>query len=177
MSDKKGYSINMLEGAIFSKLLLFAIPIFISNIFQQLYNTIDTAIVGHTLGTSSLAAIGSVNSVFDLLVGFALGIGNGFSIVAARCYGARDEDMLKRSVAGSLIIGAVSSVVLTCGALLGLRPLLYLIKVPAQLVDEAYSYIAAITAGLAVMFCYNLCAGLLRAIGNSVMPLVFLIFS
>ena len=177
MTDKKRYTINMLEGPIFSKLLLFAVPIFISNIFQQLYNTIDTAIVGHTLGTSSLAAIGSVNSVFDLMVGFALGIGNGFAIVAARCFGAKDDDLLKKSVAGSVIIGAASSVIITFAALLGLNPLLTLIKVPSQLMDEAYSYIAAITAGLAVMFCYNLCAGLLRAIGNSVVPLLFLIFS
>ena len=167
----------MLEGPIFSKLVLFALPIFVSNLFQQLYNTIDTAIVGHTLGTSSLAAIGSVNSVFDLFVGFALGIGNGLSIVAARSFGAKNEELLKRTVAGSMIIGIASSVLITLIAMLCLRPLLHLINVPEQLLDEAYSYISTITLGLCVMFAYNLCAGLLRAIGNSVMPLVFLVFS
>lgn len=177
MQKSKRFEVDMLDGAIFRNLVVFALPIFVSNVFQQFYNTMDTAIVGHTLGTSSLAAIGSVNSVFDLLVGFALGIGNGLSIVAARSFGAKDGELLKRSVAGSLVIGIASSVLVTAVALLGLRPLLVAIKVPPHLLDEAYSYIVTVTLGLVVMFAYNLCAGMLRAIGNSVMPLVFLIFS
>ena len=177
MQERKRLEINMLEGPVFRNLVIFALPILVSNVFQQLYNTMDTAIVGHTLGTSSLAAIGSVNSVFDLLVGFALGIGNGLSIVAARSFGSKEEDLLKRSVAGSLVIGLASSVLVTFFAMMCLRPLLVLIKVPGHLMDEAYRYIMTITMGLVVMFAYNLCAGMLRAIGNSVMPLLFLIFS
>ena len=82
--DKKKTSVNMLEGSIFKSLVIFMIPILISNIFQQFYNTMDTAIVGNTLGMTSLSAIGSCAAVYDLLVGFALGIGNGLSIVTAR---------------------------------------------------------------------------------------------
>lgn len=175
--DKKKTSVNMLEGNIFKGLVIFMIPILISNVFQQLYNTMDTAIVGNTLGTNSLAAIGSCAAVYDLLIGFALGIGNGLSIVTARSYGSGDKELLKKSVAASFVIGIVSSIVITIIASIGIRPLLVAINVPSNLIDEAYSYIIVIVQFLVVMFAYNLCAGLLRAIGNSVMPLVFLIIS
>ena len=171
----KKLDVDMLSGPILKNLIIFAIPVLISYIFQQLYNTVDTAIVGNTLGTDSLAAVGSVNSVYDLLVGFALGIGNGLSIVAARAFGSKDETLLKKAVAGSLVIGAASSVALTAIAAAGLRPLLVLINVPEHLMEEAYGYIFTISICLVVMFAYNLFAGLLRAIGNSFMPLVFLV--
>ena len=113
--DKKKTSVNMLEGSIFKSLVIFMIPILISNIFQQFYNTMDTAIVGNTLGMTSLSAIGSCAAVYDLLVGFALGIGNGLSIVTARSYGSGDEELLKKSVAASFVIGIISSVVMCFG--------------------------------------------------------------
>ncbi|MDO4805171.1 MAG: MATE family efflux transporter [Lachnospiraceae bacterium] len=169
--------VNMLEGPILRNLIIFTIPILISYLFQQLYNTADIAIVGNTLGTKSLAAVGSVNAVFDLLIGFSLGLGNGLSIVAARAFGTGDRELLKRAVAGSLVIGIGASICLTVLAAICMRPLLVLIKVPADLMDEAYRYIFIISVCLAVMFAYNLCAGLLRAIGNSLVPLAFLIFS
>ena len=87
---RKNRSIDMLHGPIFKGIVLFAIPILISSIFQQFYNTMDTFIVGKFLGDHSLAAIGSVNSVFDLINGFALGIGNGLAIVTSRAYGSQD---------------------------------------------------------------------------------------
>ena len=106
----KNRAIDMLHGPIFKGIVLFAIPILISSIFQQFYNTMDTFIVGKFLGDHSLAAIGSVNSVFDLINGFALGIGNGLAIVTARAYGSQDERLLKKSVAGAIVIGILSSV-------------------------------------------------------------------
>ena len=91
----KQVQINMLDGPIFSAMVRFAIPVLFSSIFQQLYNTMDTVIVGHTLGETALAAIGSAAPVYDLLMGFALGMGNGLSIVTARSYGSKDENTLK----------------------------------------------------------------------------------
>ena len=137
----------------------------------------DTFIVGKFLGAHSLAAIGSVNSVFDLLNGFALGLGNGLAIVTARAFGSRDEILLKRSVAGSIVIGIISSILITLLAYLGIKPLMHAINVPTSVFNEAYSYIIWIILFLFIMFAYNLAAGLLRSIGDSVMPLVFLIFS
>ena len=176
---KRFFSMNvdLLHGSIFKSLLLFMLPILISNLFQQLYNTVDTMIVGNVLGDTALAAIGSCGSIYELLVGFGLGIGNGLAIVAARAYGAQDEDLLKKTVAGSLVIGLAASLVITTAGFFGLRPLLHLLDTPAEILEDAYRYIIVIDLGVIVMFLYNLCAGLLRAIGNSVMPLVFLLIS
>lgn len=169
--------VDFLRGPIFSSLLIFAIPLLISNIFQQIYNVADTMIVGHFLGDTSLAAIGACSAIYDLLIGFALGIGSGLSVVTARSYGSGDRELLKRSVACSIVIGLVTSAVIGLGGSLILRPLLELLHTPAEIIHQSYSYIATITLFTVVMFAYNLCAGFLRAIGNSVMPLVFLIFS
>ena len=170
-------NVDLMHGPIFKSLLLFMLPILVSNLFQQLYNTVDTMIVGNVLGDTALAAIGSCGSIYELLVGFGIGIGNGLAIVAARSYGAQDEDLLKRTVTGSIVIGLIASLVITAAGFLGLRPLLQLLDTPAEILEEAYSYIIVIDLGVIVMFLYNLCAGLLRAIGNSVMPLVFLLIS
>ena len=178
-AKKSPFSMNvdLMHGPIFKNLLLFMLPIFISNLFQQLYNTVDTMIVGNVLGDTALAAIGSCGSIYELLVGFGLGIGNGLAIVAARSYGAQDHDLLKKTVAGSLVIGLAASLCITLAGVLGLHPLLLMLDTPAEILDDAYRYILTIDLGVLVMFAYNLCAGLLRAIGNSVMPLVFLLIS
>ena len=178
-AKKSPFSMNvdLMHGPIFKNLLLFMLPIFISSLFQQLYNTVDTMIVGNVLGDTALAAIGSCGSIYELLVGFGLGIGNGLAIVAARSYGAQDHDLLKKTVAGSLVIGLVASICITLAGVLGLHTLLLMLDTPAEILDDAYRYILTIDLGVLVMFAYNLCAGLLRAIGNSVMPLVFLLIS
>ena len=170
-------NVDLMHGPIFRSLVLFMLPILISNLFQQLYNTVDTMIVGNVLGDTALAAIGSCGAIYELLVGFGLGIGNGLAIVAARAYGAQDEELLKRTVAGSLVIGLAASLTITMAGFFGLRPLLELLDTPAEILEDAYRYIIIIDLGVIVMFAYNLCAGLLRAIGNSVMPLVFLLLS
>ena len=170
-------NVDLMHGPILKSLLLFMLPILVSNLFQQLYNTVDTMIVGNVLGDTALAAIGSCGSIYELLVGFGLGIGNGLAIVAARSYGAQDHDLLKKTVAGSLVIGLVASLCITLAGVLGLHPLLLMLDTPAEILDDAYRYILTIDLGVLVMFAYNLCAGLLRAIGNSVMPLVFLLIS
>ena len=170
-------NVDLMNGPILKSLLVFMLPIFVSSLFQQLYNTVDTMIVGNVLGDNALAAIGSCGSIYELLVGFGLGIGNGLAIVAARSYGAQDEELLKKTVAGSLVIGLIASAVITLAGALGLHPLLVLLDTPAEILEDAYRYIFLIDLGVIVMFAYNLCAGLLRAIGNSVMPLVFLILS
>lgn len=171
------FNVDLTKDKIVKALILFAIPIFISNIFQQLYNTMDTMIVGNVLGDTSLAAIGSSAAVYELLVGFALGVGNGLSIVISRCYGAKDEVLLKRSVAASLVIGFLLTIAITLLSQFGLYPLLLLLDTPLNIIAESYSYISCITSFVFVMFAYNLFAGLLRAIGNSFMPLIFLIIS
>ena len=165
------------EARIVKALLTFALPIFFSNLFQQFYNTMDTMIVGHFLGEKSLAAIGASAAIYELLEGFALGVGNGLSIVCARAYGSQNQKLLKRSVAASLLIGAGLTIIIMLLATFLMKPLLLLLNTPNNIVNEAYLYIMIISLFVGVMFAYNLCAELLRAIGNSFIPLVFLIVS
>lgn len=169
--------VDPIHGPIFQSLITFALPLLVSNVFQQLYNTVDTMVVGNYLGDVSLAAIGSCTSIYDLLVGFALGIGNGLAIVTARSFGSQNRELLKKSVASSIVIGLIVSIALTTIGMICLHPLLELLNTPVDIIQEAYSYISVIVLFIVVMFAYNLCAGLMRAIGNSVMPLVFLIVS
>ncbi|MGN0399336.1 MAG: MATE family efflux transporter [Blautia sp.] len=177
MKIKMKQQVDFLHGNIFRGLLVFAFPILLSNLFQQMYNTVDTMLVGHVLGETSLAAVGASVPVYELLVGFAMGIGNGLSIVTARSYGVGDLKLLKRTVACALLIGAGIALVLTVAARIGVYPLLQLLNTPEEIIQEANSYISVVTVFLGVMLAYNLCSGLLRAIGNSVMPLVFLVLS
>ena len=125
---------DLLKGSILKSLIIFAIPLLFSNIFQQLYNTMDTMIVGNFLGDTSLAAIGACTAVYDLLVGFALGIGNGLSIVTARSYGSNDETLLKKSVAGSIIIGILVTIIIMIISVLFLFPLLKFLNTPEEII-------------------------------------------
>ncbi len=176
-AEKVHSHVDLLHGPIFPSMVRFAIPVLFSSLFQQLYNTMDTVIIGHTLGETSLAAMGAAAAVYDLLIGFALGMGNGLAIVTARSYGSGDEGLLKRSVASSMVIGLVISLGITLLAQVILEPFLKILRTPEEVIGESYSYISTITLFIIVMFAYNLCAGLLRAIGNSLMPLVFLVIS
>ena len=109
----RSLKVDLIRGNILKSLIIFAIPIFVSNLFQQLYNTADTMIVGNYLGDTSLAAMGACTAIYELLIGFSLGIGSGLSIVTARAYGTNDEDLLKKSVAGSIVIGIfVTSIIM-----------------------------------------------------------------
>lgn len=170
-------TVDLIHGPIMKNLLIFMLPILVSYIFQQLYNAVDTAIVGHYLGEQSLAAVGANVAIFDLMVMFAQSLGNGLCIVVSRAYGAGDEEKLRKSVAGSLVIGVATTLVMTVLSLFGLGPLLRALGTPEAIYIEALSYIRIIGGWIVVMFAYNLFSSLLRAIGNSAMSLVFLIIS
>ena len=176
-ASSSGTAVDLINGPIMKNLLIFMLPILISYVFQQLYNAVDTAIVGHYLGEQSLAAVGANVAIFDLMVMFAQSLGNGLCIVVSRAYGAGDEGKLRKSVAGSLVIGAGTVAVMTVLSLFGLGPLLRILGTPEAIFAEALAYIRIIGGGIAVMFAYNLLSSLLRAIGNSTMSLVFLIIS
>ena len=173
----KNEKVDLLQGNIFKALLLFMIPLLISRVFQQMYNTVDTMIVGNYLGEEALAAMGAGSAVYELLLGFALGISNGLSIVAARSFGVGDRQLLKRSVAGALVIGAGLTVAIVLLSRVFLMPLLRLMNTPEAIIDQSYAYVSTLLLFVGVMFAYNLFAGLLRSIGNSIAPLVFLILS
>ena len=134
-------------------------------------------IVGRFLGEESLAAVGATAAIFELVVGFALGIGNGMGIVIARHYGAGNYEKLKSAVAATFVIGGVLSIVIAVLGNFTLYPLLKLLGTPSNIIEQSYEYIYLIVVFVGVAFAYNLCAGLLRAVGDSKAALYFLIFS
>lgn len=173
----KKTSVNLLEGPILRAMIIFAIPIMIANLFQQLYNTADIMIVGRFLGEESLAAVGATAAIFDLIVGFALGVGNGMGIVIARHYGSGNYEKLKRAVAATFVIGMALSTLIAILGHFTLYPVLELLGTPSNIIDKSYDYIYLIVLCVGVTFAYNLGAGLLRAIGDSKAALYFLIFA
>ena len=174
---KKIQRVDLIDGPILPALLSFAFPILLSNIFQQVYNISDVMIVGRFLGQKSLAAVGATSAIFDLIVGFAVGVGNGMGIIIARNYGAKNEDQLRKSVAATAVIGGVLSLFVIFFGAVGLYPLLQFLGTPSAIVSQSYLYISTIVNGVAVTFAYNLCAGLLRAVGDSLAALYFLIIA
>jgi len=169
--------VDLLNDSILKGMLSFALPFLISNIFQQLYSTVDTIIVGHNLGDLSLAAMGAGAPIQHLLVGLALAMSSGMSIVVGRSYGSGDQDHMKRAVAGTLVLGTVITIVLALLAHFTILPLLRLLDTPVEIIDETYAYIYIITVFTGVMMAFNVFSGILRAVGDSIMPLVFLIIA
>ena len=149
---KRIQRVDLIDGPILPTLLSFAFPILLSNIFQQLYNTSDVMIVGRFLGQKSLAAVGATSAIFDLIVGFAVGVGNGMGIIIARNYGAKNEDQLRKSVAATAVIGVILSLFVISIGVVGLYPLLQFLGTPSAIIAQSYLYISTIVNGVAVTF-------------------------
>ena len=125
---RRSSQVDLLHGPILKSLLLFALPIMASRVFQQIYNTMDTLIVGYTLGDSSIAAMGACSSIYEMMTGFTFGVGNGLAIVTARCFGRQETDRMKKSVASCIVIGVAVTLVVTILATIFMHPLLRLLK-------------------------------------------------
>ena len=168
---------TLTEGTPWKQILLFSIPIFWGNIFQLLYSLVDTKIVGSTLGTEALAAVGSVSTLHTLMTGFLNGLTLGFSLITAMCFGADNMKRLKKSFAMTMELGVMTTTVLVVALMLVLQPLLHLLNVPEEQFAMSYAYISVLIVGLFATVLYNLCANTLRAIGDSLTPLLFLILA
>jgi Na+-driven multidrug efflux pump len=174
---KSNTALDLTNGRPVRLILLFAIPVFFGNLFQIFYSLVDTKIVGSILGENALAAVGSVSTLYTLLTGFFNGLSLGFSVVCARFYGSGNEKELKKTVAGSVLLGFITAAVVIFFVAIFLRPILTLLKVPDSQMKMAYSYIIVLVLGMFVTLAYNLCANMLRAIGDSLTPLIFLIMA
>lgn len=168
---------KLTEGKPIKVILLFTVPILVGQLFQLFYNLVDTRIVGQILGEESLAAVASTTSLSDLLITFIYGVTNGFAIITASFFGAKDKKNLKKSIAGTLVLGASIAIILSVFCLIFINPILRIIRVDEVLLPQAKSYICVILAGLIAMTLYNVFACSLRSIGDSVTPLIFLILS
>ncbi|WP_294558870.1 MATE family efflux transporter [uncultured Mailhella sp.] len=167
--------IDLTRGNPLRGMVLFALPIFLGNVFQQGYQMADLAVVSHVLGDDALAALGCTVAVYIVVVGLSSGLSNGFSLVVARCYGSRDRETMGRAVTAALWLWAGLSLFTSLAGLLAVEPLLRALHTPDAALDMAVSYLRVIFLGMPVLLAYNMLSGLLRGIGDSLMPLMFLL--
>lgn len=168
---------NLTEGKPFKLILYFAIPLFIGQLFQLFYSLVDTRIVGATLGEASLAAVGATTTLSDMLVSMLNGLTNGAAIVVATYFGAKDEKHMKKAIGGTVLIGSCFSICVSVLCLVFLSPILRFLNISEEIMPQAKAYIAIILAGLLASTLYNVCAAILRAVGDSFTPLIFLIIA
>ena len=168
---------DMTSGSPMKIILDFTLPIFIGNVFQQFYNMADAVIVGKFVGTKALAAVGSTGTIMFLIYGFVVGMTAGFTVLTAQKFGAGDMPAMRRTVAGASILSLIIGLILTAVFMILMKPWLTLMNTPSDIFADAYAYIMIISGGILAQMLYNLLASILRALGNSKVPLYFLILS
>ena len=173
----KPNSTSLTEGSVIQKMLLFAIPIFFSNLFQQLYNAVDSLIVGNFLGPDALAAVSSSGNLIMLMVGFINGISLGAGVLVARFFGAEDHENLRRAIHTTVALGIAAGAVLTVAGVVLTPQILRLMGTPEQVLPNSILYFRVYFLGSLAVVLYNMGAGILRAVGDSKRPLYFLILS
>ena len=155
----------------------FTLPIFIGNVFQQFYSMADTIIVGKFVGTKALAAVGSTGTIMFLINGFILGMTAGFTVLTAQKFGAGDMKAMRKTVGNAAILAIIMSLIMTVLGMMAMKPLLGIMKTPDDIFKDAYAYVMIICGGIFAQALYNILASILRALGNSKVPLYFLILS
>lgn len=180
MRRKKQSSAKMVDMTIGSPIRLilsFAAPLFIGNIFQQIYTMVDTMEMGYFVGDDAISAIGAASSLYNLLMSLTISMNNGYAIVVTQAFGGRDGEKLRQSIAGTAVLNIGMTVLVTVGALLFMRPLLRFMNTPEEIFDQSFVYMLILCAGLFTTVGYNMFASILRAVGNSRTPLYILIIS
>ena len=173
---KKG-DMDMTKGAILPQILIFALPLILGQLFQQLYNTFDTWCVGNFVGKNSFSAVGTVGSITNMLIGFAGGFSTGAGVVISQYYGAGDKEKVRKSVHTSILFMAVLSVALSILGVALTPFLIRIIKAPPEVAAEEYIYLTIYFSGITGLLLYNMGSAIFRAVGNSRLPFIFLIVS
>lgn len=167
----------MTTGSISKRIIAFAIPLFLGNLFQQLYNTADSLIVGNFLGSSALAAVSSSGNLIFLLVGFFNGIAVGAGVVVAKYFGAKNYDLVQKAIHTIVAIGLISGVVLTAIGLIAAPQILILMGTPADVLPNSITYFRIYFCGSLAFVMYNFLVGILQSVGDSRHPLIYLMIS
>lgn len=168
---------DMTNGSPSKHILGFAVPMLFGMLFQQFYNLVDTIIVGKTLGVEALAGVGATGSINFMIIGFCMGVCNGFVIPVAQCFGAKKPADLRKYVFNGYICSVVFAIVLTLASVIFCRRILIVMNTPADIIDHAYNYIVVIFIGIPTVFLYNMVSGVIRSLGDSKTPVVFLVLS
>jgi putative MATE family efflux protein len=174
---RKTNEINMTEGVIWKQLVSFAVPLLIGLIFQQLYNMVDSIVVGQFVGREALAAVGSTGMIINTLIGFFNGLSMGASVVISRCFGARDDCGVHDAVHTTILMTFLMSILFTGFGIWMVPYMLRIMQTPDDVFALAQQYLQIYFAGIIGLMIYNMGAGILRAVGDSRRPLYFLIFS
>lgn len=169
--------VDLTEGSILKKLVIFAIPMFLGNLFQQVYNLADALIVGNFASNEAFAAVSSTGSIVFLLVGLFNGIAMGASVVISKYYGAKDKENVKKSIHTVFAFGIISSIIATIIGVILTPYILIWMNTPEDVYPESYTYLMIYFAGVSTVIMYNVCMGIMRATGDSTSPLVYLIVS
>ncbi|MBP7176752.1 MAG: MATE family efflux transporter [Thermoclostridium sp.] len=168
---------DLTRGPIVKQLIQFAIPLLIGQLFQQMYNTVDTLVVGNFVGKEALAAVGSTASIINMLIGVFLGFSMGANVVVSQYYGANDEKSVHDTVHTTIVMSLAFSVILTVLGVALAPVMLRMMDAPADVFQDAATYLRIYFAGVSGLVLYNMGSGILRAVGDSKRPLLFLIFS
>ncbi|WP_160689145.1 MATE family efflux transporter [Clostridium sp. C2-6-12] len=166
---------NLTKGSPAKLILLFTIPLLIGNIFQQFYSIADTFIVGRTIGVNALAAVGCTGSIMFLILGFAQGLTAGLSIITAQKFGADDKQGVKESYVAGIVISMIVTIILTVISTFSARTILELMNTPAEIIDDAYRFVFVIFLGIIASMFFNFYSNIIRALGDSKTPLLYLI--
>lgn len=172
---KKKESMDLISGSIWKSILWFSLPLLVGNLFQQLYNTVDSYVVGNYVGKAALAAVGASSPIINMLIGFFMGIATGAGVVIAQYYGADDMNRLKKTVHTSIALTLVMSVIMTIIGIVGTKPMLYAVGIPSDIFEQSALYLLIYFAGISFNLIYNMGSGILRAVGDSKRPLYFLV--
>ena len=169
--------VDMTQGRPWEKILVFMVPMLLGNVAQQLYNTVDSVVVGNYVGDNALAAVGSATPIFNLLIVLFVGISMGVSIMVSQYFGAKDREALSHTIGNSIILTIIASVlVMVIGTAIA-RPMLVLLKTPDSILDWCTSYLQILFIGIAGMAFYNILGGVLRGLGDSISALVYLVIA
>ncbi|MBQ7060026.1 MAG: MATE family efflux transporter [Firmicutes bacterium] len=168
---------DMTEGSIVKQIILFSLPLMLGNIFQMLYNTVDSIVVGNFVGKEALAAVGSTTMIVNMLVFFFNGFSVGACVIIGQYFGAKEMDKLHRSVETTMMMTFIFCVVMTLVGVFGVRPMLRFMSTPEDVFEDATTYLTIYFWGISGLLIYNMGSGILRAVGDTTRPLYFLILT
>lgn len=177
LKQKNKRDVDMTQGSIFRHLITFAFPLLIGNIFQQLYNTVDTWVVGNYVSNEAFSAVGTVGPVINMLIGIFLGLSSGAGVVISQYYGAKRYDKVRDTVHTSIVMTLILAVLFTIIGIAMIPFVLNFMKTPAEVMPESSAYLTIYFAGVIGLMLYNMGAGILRAVGDSKRPFYFLVVS
>ena len=172
---RKKRDVDMTEGNILRHIIAFALPLLVGNLFQQLYNTVDTWVVGNFVNNEAYSAVGTVGPIINMLIGFFLGLSSGAGVVISQYYGAKQHDKVQETVHTAILMTLILGVLFTVIGISMIPLMLKLIKMPDTVTGEATTYLTNYFAGIMGLMLYNIGAGILRAVGDSKRPFYFLV--